>query len=246
MGAIAQGTVLIVGAGGLGVPAAQRLAQSGAGRITLADPERIELSNLARQVIYRTSDIGLFKAEVAALRLETAFPDLKVTPIVGALDEDNAREVIARHDFTIDGTDNPAIKFLINDVCLAVGRPFAYGGVLGFFGQAMTVMPGRSACLRCLFEVPPAENDIASCREAGILGPVAGVIGAIQADEAVSFLRGVAPRLCGAILTYDARAGRTRVTNISPRQGCRCGAYSRLSPPLSAGAGPAPITEGKL
>ena len=108
---------------------------------------------------------------------------------------------------------------------MAAGRPFAYGGVLGFFGQAMTVLPGQTACLRCLFEAPPAESEIASCREAGILGPVAGIIGALQADEASLFVRGARPRLCGAILTYDARAGRTRVTAISPRQGCGCGAY---------------------
>ena len=225
MGGIVQGKVLIVGAGGLGVPAALRLAQTGVRHITLIDPETIELSNLARQVIYRTSDIGLSKAEVAARRLTADFPGLDAVPIIGALGEENAAELIARHDFIIDGTDNPAIKFLISDSCVAGRRPFAYGGVLGFFGQAMTVLPGQTACLRCLFEAPPAESEIASCREAGILGPVAGIIGAVQADETSLFLRGARPRLCGAILTYDARAGRTRVTAISPRQGCGCGAY---------------------
>jgi len=225
MAAIVRGKVLIVGAGGLGVPAALRLAQAGVKHLTLIDPERIELSNLARQIIYRTGDIGLFKAEVAARRLTANFPGLDAVPITGALGEQNAAELIARHDFVIDGTDNPAIKFLISDSCVAKERPFAYGGVLGFFGQAMTVLPGQTACLRCLFEAPPAESEIASCREAGILGPVAGVIGALQADEASLFVRGARPRLCGAILTYDARAGRTRVTAISPRQGCGCGAY---------------------
>jgi molybdopterin-synthase adenylyltransferase len=246
MGGIVQGKVLIVGAGGLGVPAAVRLAQAGVRHLTLIDPELIELSNLARQVIYRTDDVGFSKAEVAARRLTTRFPGLDVTPIASALDEDNAAELIARNDFVIDGTDNPAIKFLINDSCVAAARPFAYGGVLGFSGQAMTVLPGRTACLRCLFEAPPAENEIASCREAGILGPVAGIIGAVQADEASLFLRSSQPRLCGAILTYHARTGRTRVTNISPRQGCRCGAYGQLSAHFTSGISSGPITEGKL
>ncbi len=165
---------------------------------------------------------------------------------MAALDEDNAAELIARHEFVIDGTDNPATKFLINDSCVSAGRPFAYGGVLGFFGQAMTVLPGRTACLRCLFEAPPPENEVANCREAGILGPVAGIIGAVQADEASLFLRGAQPRLRGAILTYDARAGRTRVTNISPRQGCRCGACLQPSAHFAAGIGSGPITEGKI
>jgi molybdopterin-synthase adenylyltransferase len=246
MGGIVQGKVLIVGAGGLGIPAAVRLAQGGVGHITLIDPELIELSNLARQVIYFTDDVGSSKAEVAAGRLTAGFPGLDVTPIVAALGDGNAAELIARHDFVIDGTDNPATKFLINDSCMAVGRPFAYGGVLGVFGQAMTVLPGRTACLRCLFEAPPAENEIASCREAGILGPVAGIIGAVQADEASLFLRGDQPRLRGAILTYDARAGRTRVTNISPRQGCRCGACLQPSAHFASGISSDPITEGKL
>ncbi len=246
MGGIVQGKVLIVGAGGLGIPTAVRLAQGGVSHITLIDPELIELSNLARQVIYRNDDVGLSKAEVAAWRLMARFPGLEVTPIVAALGDDNATELIARHDFVIDGTDNPAIKFLINDSCMAAGRPFAYGGVLGFFGQAMTVLPGRTACLRCLFEAPPAENEIASCREAGILGPVAGIIGAMQADEASLFFRGAQPRLCGAILTYDARTGRTRVTNISPRPGCRCGAYVEPGAHFDPGISSGPITEGKL
>jgi molybdopterin/thiamine biosynthesis adenylyltransferase len=246
MGGIVQGKVLIVGAGGLGAPAALRLAQSGAGHITLIDPEPIELSNLARQVIYRTADIGSSKAEVAARRLTALYSGVEVTPIAAALDGNNAAGLIARHDFIIDGTDNPAIKFLINDTCVSAGRPFAYGGVLGFSGQAMTVMPGQTACLRCLFEAPPEENEIASCREAGIVGPVAGIIGALQAHDAILFLRGSKPRLCGAILTYDARAGRTRVANLSPRPGCQCGAYGRPGDDRSRAISAGPLSEGKL
>jgi molybdopterin-synthase adenylyltransferase len=240
--------VLIVGAGGLGVPAALRLAQAGVVHITLIDPERIELSNLARQIIYRTSDVGLFKAEVAARRLTVRFPHLEMQPILGALNADNAKETVARHDFVIDGTDDPPTKFLISDSCIATGRPFVYGGVLGFSGQAMTVLACRTACLRCLFEGPPAEGEIASCRDAGILGPVAGIIGAIQAEEAIGFARGQRPALCGRILTYDARNSRARTTAVSPRQECGCGAYEHWTGANSGAAdvSSGPITEGKI
>ncbi len=237
--------VLIVGAGGLGVPAAIRLAQSGCVRITLIDPEPIELSNLARQVIYRTSDAGLSKAEVAARRLSEEFPGADVKPIVGAISPNNAAELIARHDFIIDGTDDPTAKFLINDSCVAAQRPFVYGGVLGFSGQAKTVLPGRTACLRCLFEAPPSEGEIASCRDAGILGPVAGIIGAMQAEEAILFARGEQPALSGKILTYDARTSRTRITSVSPRRGCECGAYDyRFGRHAAQRSGP--LTQGKI
>jgi molybdopterin-synthase adenylyltransferase len=248
MSSLVHTKVLIVGAGGLGVPAALRLAQAGLVHITLMDPELIELSNLARQVIYRTSDVGISKAEVAARRLSEQFPGLEVNPMVGALGPDNAAEIIARHDFIIDGTDDPPTKFLISDTCVAARRPFVYGGVLGFSGQAMTVLAGRTACLRCLFEGPPAEGEIASCREAGILGPVAGIIGAVAAEEAILFARGEQPALCGRILTYDARNSRTRTTSVTPRRGCHCGAYDYWSSLNSSrGAGSSgPITEGKI
>ena len=230
------------------MPAALRLAQAGLLHITLIDPEPIELSNLARQIIYRISDAGLPKAQVASQRLANEFPGLELEPIVGVLGPDNASELSARHDFIIDGTDDPPTKFLINDTCVAARRPFVYGGVLGFSGQAMTVIAGRTACLRCLFEAPPAEGEIASCREAGILGPVAGIIGAVQAEEAILFARGEQPALCGRILTYDARNSRTRTTIVKPRPGCGCGAYDYwISLNSSRGVGSSgSITEGKI
>ncbi len=225
MSGLVKVKVLIVGAGGLGIPAALRLAQTGVGPVTIIDPELIELSNLARQVIYRTADVGLPKAETAATRLMERFPGFAAHPIVGAINAENAAEIVAGHDFIIDGTDYPTAKFLINDSCVSAHRPFVYGGVLGFSGQAMTVLPGLTACLRCLFEEPPPEDEIASCRDAGILGPVAGFIGTIQAEEAARAVGGRHPALGGRILTYDARAARTRITEIAPRRGCRCGAF---------------------
>jgi len=220
-----MGRVLIIGVGGLGVPAAIALARSGVASLTLADAEAVELSNLARQVIYRESDIGRSKVRAAAHRLARDYPALAIQCLENEITADNAAQTIAAHDFIIDGTDNPVIKFLINDVCIAARKPFAYGGVLGLRGQAMTVIPRRTACLRCLFEEPPLEDEVASCRDAGILGPVAAAIGAIQASEAIEFLRGSTPELAGKILTYDAAAtSRTRITPVSARPGCACGA----------------------
>jgi molybdopterin-synthase adenylyltransferase len=229
MKGLGNSKVLIIGAGGLGVPAALRLAHAGLAHLTLIDPESIELSNLARQIIYRTSDIGLPKAQIAAQRLTGRFPQVKVEAIVDALSAENAAKLVANHDFVIDATDDPVTKFLISDTCVAAGRPFVYGGVLGFSGQAMTVIAGRTACLRCLFEAPPAEGEVASCREAGILGPVAGFIGTVQAEEAIRLACGQAAALAGRILTYDGRSSRSRITVVSPRRGCQCAAYSQLS-----------------
>jgi len=214
--------------GGLGVPAACALARGGAKRIGLADPDPVELSNLARQVIYGTASLGRLKVEAAAERLIQDHPELVVETHPVALDATNAADLIARYDFVIDATDDPAAKFLINDTCLALGRPFVYAGVLGMTGQAMTVLPGRTACLRCLFEAPPDPGEIASCREAGIIGPVAAVIGEIEAAEALRWLGGGVPELAGKILTYDGTAsGRMRALEVGARARCVCGAAQR-------------------
>jgi molybdopterin-synthase adenylyltransferase len=217
--------VLIVGVGGLGVPAAIALVRAGARKLGLIDPDPIELSNLARQVIYRVSDLGAAKVVAAARSLSENHPDVEIETYQYELDAANAAEVISHYGFVIDATDNPATKFLINDTCVAARRPYVYGGVLGLTGQAMTVIPGRSACLRCLFEDPPDEAEIASCREAGIVGPVAGAIGEIEAAEAIRWLRGEMPALAGSMLTYDGSGpGRIRLTPVAARPGCGCGA----------------------
>ena len=215
--------------GGLGVPAACALARAGVKRIGLVDPDPVELSNLPRQVIYGTGTLGRLKVEAAAARLHQDYSALSIDTYPVALDASNAAELIARHDFVIDATDDPAAKFLINDTCLALGRPFVYAGVLGMTGQAMTVLPGRTSCLRCLFEQPPEPGEIASCREAGIVGPVAAVIGEIEAAEALRWFRGDVPELAGKILTYDAAiTGRMRALEVSAGAGCACGAAQRV------------------
>jgi molybdopterin/thiamine biosynthesis adenylyltransferase len=228
--------ILIVGVGGLGVPAAWALARDGARRITLVDPEPVELSNLARQIIFRDADLGTPKVDAAARWLGARFPRVKIDRHAIALDEANAASIFAEHHFVIDATDSPIAKFTINDACVAARKPFAYGGVIGMTGQAMTVIPGESACLRCVFENPPGEDEIQSCREAGIIGPVAGAIGAMQASEAMRASRAQMPLLSGKILTYDAASSaRVRITAVNPRPGCRCGA-SKLRTELVTGA----------
>ncbi len=217
--------ILIVGAGGLGAPAALALARANCGPLLLVDPDPVELSNLPRQIIYGEADIGSAKAVAAARRLAMLAHNLPVATAAVRLDERNASGFISRADFVIDATDDPAAKFLINDVCVELGRPFVYGGVLGLSGQAMTVMPGETACLRCLFETPPDIEETATCRDAGIIGPVAGAIGTLQASEAIRAVAGIRPALAGKILTLDgSRAGRVRIAPIAARPGCACGA----------------------
>ncbi len=224
---IAKG-VLLVGVGGLGVPAAMAAVRAGVPRLGLIDPDPIELSNLHRQVIYSISDIGTPKVTAAERVLRQIGGQVEVETHHCELNPANVRPIIESYDFIIDGTDSPLTKFLINDTCVALGRPFAYGGVLGMTGQTMTILPGRTACLRCLFENPPDESEIASCRDAGIIGPVAGAIGEVQAAEAIRYLGRVMPALAGIMLTYDAKqSGRIRLTPIAARPGCGCDAAKR-------------------
>jgi molybdopterin/thiamine biosynthesis adenylyltransferase len=218
--------ILIVGVGGLGVPAALTLGRAASAMVVgLIDPENVELSNLPRQIVYRTADVGQPKVTAAARALVEDFPELMVETMPFRLEPENAADIVSEYHFVIDGADDPATKFLLNDSCLAAGRPFVYAGVLGFSGQAMTVLPGRTACLRCLFEQPPGDQDALGCRDAGIIGPVAGAIGSLQAQEGIAFLSGETPRLAGKILTYDALATpRTRLIEVAPRPQCSCGA----------------------
>ena len=221
------------------MPAAMAAVRAGVPRLGLIDPDPVELSNLHRQVIYAVLDIGTPKVTAAERRLREAAPSIEIETYRCELNATNARSIIESFDFTIDATDSPLTKFLINDTCVALGRPFAYGGVLGMTGQTMTILPARTACLRCLFEEPPDENEIASCRDAGIIGSIAGAIGEAQAAEATRFLRGGIPALAGIMLTYDAKGlDRIRLTPIAARLGCGCGAANYAGTLEKPGAEP--------
>lgn len=202
---IMAGKVLIIGAGGLGAPAALYLAAAGIGTIGLVDADRVELSNLQRQVIHFTPDVGKPKVISAKEKIEAINPDARVVVyqeralaknILGIIEDQD-------YDFLVDGTDNFPAKFLINDACVMARKPFSHGGILRFDGQTMTYAPGN-ACYRCVFENPPPLNAVPSCSQAGILGAVAGMLGTIQAAEALKFLIGKGELLTNRLLIFNA------------------------------------------
>lgn len=220
---VAAGRVLVVGAGGLGAPLCETLARAGVGAIGVVDDDRVDLSNLQRQVLYGTADVGQPKVEVAARRIRALAPACAVTASRERVVDENARELLAGWDVVCDGTDSLEAKFLLNDTCVALGVPFVLGGILRFSGQVMTVVRG-GACYRCLFEDVPPPGSVATCAQAGVLGAMAGVIGALQAGEALRLLRGEAPALGGAILVHDALEGRARRIGVPRNPSCRaCG-----------------------
>ena len=211
--------VLIVGMGGLGCPASLALARAGAERLTVIDPDAVELTNLHRQPWFRTSDIGKPKAMVAAARLRGAFPRLEVQPRVGRVDFNNVQTLVKDHDIALDCTDEIEAKFLLSDAVAPSRVPVIYGGVVRFEGQVMALLPG-GPCLRCFFEQPPAAEDVPSCSRAGILGSVAGVIGALQAVTAVRVLNG--EQIAGEMVVFDGRTLRQRQIGVRRRPDCLC------------------------
>ena len=200
------GSVLIVGAGGLGSPAALYLAAAGVGRIGIVDSDVVELSNLQRQVAHSTAGIGMAKADSAAAAIRAINPDVEVVAHNVRLDASNVAETIVPYDFVIEGTDNFPTKFLVNDACVLGGKPFCHGGILRFQGQVMTYVPGEGPCYRCAFKEPPPDAT-PSCAQAGVIGAVAGVIGCLQAMEAIKYLSGAGKLLTGRLLVYDAFYG---------------------------------------
>ncbi|MDX2168484.1 MAG: HesA/MoeB/ThiF family protein [Deltaproteobacteria bacterium] len=225
--ALAAGHVLVVGVGALGCPAAWTLAAAGVGRLTLVDPDRVELSNLHRQVLHSTATLGQPKVESAAARLRAAFPAVTVETRAEAVTAANLPAYFAAADFVIDATDGVAAKFLLNDGAVACRRPYSHAGVLGFLGQTLTVLPGRSACYRCLFPEPPPADEVPSCQSAGVIGAIAGVIGAVQAGEALAHLTGQVPSLADHLLSFDGLTGRWRRIRVARNPRCpRCAAVS--------------------
>jgi adenylyltransferase/sulfurtransferase len=195
--------VLIIGAGGLGSPAALYLAAAGVGTIGIADGDNVDLSNLQRQIIHFTGDIGVSKAESAMKKMQGINPDVKVNIYRERICADNAAGIIQDYDFIIDGTDNFPAKFLINDACVLAKKPFSHAGILRFDGQAMTYTPGN-ACYRCVFPAIPPKGVIPTCSQAGILGPVAGILGTIQAAEALKYIINKGSLLTNRLLIMNA------------------------------------------
>jgi len=218
--AIQEGKVLIIGAGGLGSPVALYLAAAGVGTIGIADADQVDLSNLQRQVIHFTKDIGRLKVESAAEKMRAINPDITVKTYGEYIRAANIQQVIADYDFVIDGTDNFATKFLINDACVMARKPFSHGGILRFHGQTMTILPGQSACYRCVFPTQPPRGAVPSCSQAGVLGVVAGMLGTIQAAEALKFITKTGTLLANALLTFDAKTMLFRKVEIRANENC--------------------------
>jgi molybdopterin-synthase adenylyltransferase len=216
--AMAEASVLVIGAGALGSPVALYLAGAGAGRIGLVDDDAVELSNLHRQLLHFTPDLGVAKAESAAAKLRYLNPDVIVEPYQMHVDADNAGALVEGQDLVVDCSDSFATRYAVNAACCAARVPLVEAGVLGMAGLVMSVKPGRTACYRCAFPAPPA--DAPRCADAGVLGPAAGVIGSLQALEAMKLLTGVAPAIADGFVQVDLATAEFLRVNVSRRADC--------------------------
>jgi molybdopterin-synthase adenylyltransferase len=195
--------VLVVGSGGLGSPVLYYLAASGVGTIGIADFDRVGLSNLQRQILHFTEDLGKKKVDSAEEKLNKLNPDVKVVKYTFRLDDQNIEDIIREYDVVIDCTDNFTARYLISDCCYLLKKPLVEGAVVGFIGTLMTIIPDVSPCYRCLNPIPPKDGTVPSCADEGILGPIAGVIGTMQALEAIKVILGVGEILSGRFLFLD-------------------------------------------
>jgi molybdopterin/thiamine biosynthesis adenylyltransferase len=212
--------VLIVGAGGLGSPAAIYLAAAGVGTLGIVDADKVDLSNLQRQIIHHTDDVGVEKVFSAETRIRAINPDITVRTYNTRATASNIKEIVREYDFVIDGTDNFASKFLINDACYFERTAFSHAGILRFYGQLITVLPGETTCYRCIFDRPPPPGVVPSCSQAGVLGVLAGVIGTLQTTEAIKYLLGLGDLLTDSLLTYDALTMEFRKVPLKRNPNC--------------------------
>ncbi len=215
-----KGSVLIIGAGGLGSPAALYLACAGVGKIGIVDSDKVELNNLQRQILHSTDDVGRPKSESAKERLNNINGDVEVVPYHTRITSKNILDIIKGYDIIVDGSDNFPTRYLVNDACVISKKPLSHGGIFRFDGQAITILPGESACYRCLFHEPPPPGLVPSCQEAGILGAVAGIIGVIQANEALKYILGIGELLTGSLLVFNALDSSFRKVKVPMNPDC--------------------------
>ncbi len=214
------GSVLCVGAGGLGSPAAMYLAAAGVGRIGIVDFDVVDYSNLQRQIIHGTSSIGKTKLQSAKERLQDINPHIQIDTYETSLSSDNALELFAPYDVILDGTDNFPTRYLTNDACVLLGKPNAYGSIFRFEGQASVFGAKDGPCYRCLYPEPPPPGLVPSCAEGGVLGVLPGVIGVIQATETIKLLTGIGEPLIGRFLIYDALRMKFRELKLRKDPDC--------------------------
>ncbi len=218
---IMEGKVLIIGTGGLGAPAALYLAAAGVGTIGLVDGDVVDMSNLQRQVIHFTPDVGKPKVLSAKEKIAQINPDVRVVTYQENAFANNIMDMIKDqdYDFIIDGTDNFPAKFLINDACVYAKKPFSHGGILRFDGQTMTYVPGY-ACYRCIFGFAPPLDAVPSCSQAGVLGAIAGMLGTIQATESLKYLVGTGELLTNRLLIFNASNMQFRTVKVNKNSEC--------------------------
>ena len=222
--------VLLIGAGGLGSPLALYLTAAGVGKIGLVDDDVVDVSNLQRQVLYGTDDVGKPKVDVALARIRSMNPDVDAVGFKTRITSENALELMRDWDVIIDGTDNFPTRYLSNDACVLLGKPSVYGAILRFEGQASTFDAKRGPCYRCLFPEPPPPGSVPSCAEGGVLGILPGTIAMVQATEAVKLITGIGEPLIGRFLHYDALAMRFSEFRFAKDPECPvCGAHPSVT-----------------
>lgn len=208
-------SALLIGMGGLGCPAAVGLAARGVSRLTLLDTDTVDPTNLGRQMLFGDDDVGVPKVVAAARALTRRFPRLLVEPLVVRFErDDHTRALIREHDVVLDGTDDFPTRFAANDLCVELRTPLIHGAALGWRGQVLTILPGRSPCLRCVFEKEPPPGAVPSCAEAGVVAPLVGVVGGWMAEAAIDVLEGRMPASAGAVRVLEADRGRERHAQV--------------------------------
>jgi molybdopterin/thiamine biosynthesis adenylyltransferase len=226
-----EARVLVIGAGGLGSPAAMYLAAAGVGTIGLVDFDRVELSNLQRQLLHDTSDVGRSKVDSAGDRLTELNPNVEVVGHDTLLSSENAFDVLGGYDVVLDGTDNFPVRYLVNDATQMLGTPLVYGSIYQWEGQASVFLPGRETpCYRCLFPEPPPPGTVPSCAEGGVFGVLPGIVGSIQAVEAIKLVLRVGESLVGKLLLYDAMSSEFTMVKLRWDPDCPvCGKHPTVT-----------------
>ena len=214
-----NGKILIIGAGGLGAPAALYLAAAGVGTIGIVDGDVVDRTNLQRQIIHFTTDLDKPKVISAKEKMQQINPDIIIHAYQTLVLAENIMDLIEDYDFIIDGTDNFSAKFLINDACVMAGKPFSHGGILRFDGQTLTHLPGHT-CYRCIFKDMPPKNAVPTCSQAGVLGAIAGMLGTVQAAEALKYIIGKGELLTDRMLIFDAFNMRFRTVQVKRNPDC--------------------------
>ncbi|HEV2749450.1 MAG TPA: molybdopterin-synthase adenylyltransferase MoeB [Gemmatimonadales bacterium] len=241
--------VLLVGAGGLGSPAALYLAAAGVGTIGLVDFDVVDKTNLQRQILHGTSTVGTPKLESAAARLHDLNPNVRVEPFETRLTSENALDIIREFDVVADGTDNFPTRYLVNDACVLLDKPNVYGSIFRFEGQASVFHAKRGPCYRCLYSEPPPPGLVPSCAEGGVLGVLPGIIGSIQAMETIKLILGVGEPLIGRLVLFDALKLQFRELKLEKDPDCPvCGDHPTITAPIDydafCGIGAEPSYEG--